>query len=122
MLDSFKLWAESILGWYYFIDRSVYKPNPDGYGGHYVHKSIKRRLVNKQFLIVGRSASKTLYGSCFQSYFLNVDQSTTHQITTAYTMKQAEEILSPIKTAIVRSKGPLFQFFTEGSLQNGVVS
>ena len=118
MLDSFKLWAESILGWYYFIDRSVYKPNPDGYGGHYVHKSIKRRLVNKQFLIVGRSASKTLYGSCFQSYFLNVDQSTTHQITTAYTMKQADEILSPIKTAIVRSRGPLFQFFTEGSLQN----
>ena len=118
MLDSFKLWAEQILGWYYFIDRSVYEPNADGHGGHYVRKNIKRRLVNKQYLIVGRSASKTLYGSCFQSYFLNYDQSTTHQITTAYTMKQAEEILSPIKTAIVRSRGPLFQFLTEGSLQN----
>lgn len=118
MLDTFKLWAEQVFGWYYFLERNVYKPSPTGHGGHYVVKSIKRRLINKQFLIVGRSASKTLYGACFQAYFLNVDTSTTHQITTAYTMKQAEEILSPIKTAIIRSRGPLFKFLTEGSLQN----
>lgn len=118
MLDTFKLWAEQVLGWYYFMERSVPQPNAHGRGVHYVTKSIKRRLINKQFLIVGRSASKTMYGSCFQNYFLNVDTSTTHQITTAYTMKQAEEILSPIKTAIVRSRGPLFKFLTEGSLQN----
>lgn len=118
MLDTFKLWAEQVLGWYYFMERSVPQPNAHGRGVHYVARSIKRRLINKQFLIVGRSASKTMYGSCFQNYFLNVDTSTTHQITTAYTMKQAEEILSPIKTAIVRSRGPLFKFLTEGSLQN----
>lgn len=118
MLDTFKLWAEAVLGWYEFIDRSVYKPYPDGRGGRYVRKRIKRRLINKQFLIVGRSASKSLYGSNFQGYCLNVDNSTTHQITVAYTMKQAEEILSPIRTAIARARGPLFQFLTEGSLQN----
>ena len=118
MLDTFKLWAEQIFGWYYFIERSVYKPNRDGHGGRYIRKTIKRRLINKQFLIIGRSASKTLYGSCVQSHILNVDMSTTHQITTAYTMKQAEEILSPIKTAIIHARGPLFQFLTDGSLQN----
>ena len=118
LLDSFKLWGESILGWYYFLERSVYKPNPDGHGGHYVKKTIKKRLVNKQFLIVGRGAAKSLYDSCIQSYFQNVDTSTTHQITTAPTMKQAEEVMSPIRTAITRAKGPLFKFLTEGSLQN----
>ena len=118
MLDTFKLWAEQVFGWYYFIERSVYQPYPNRPGGHYVKKTIKRRLINKQFLIVGRSASKTLYGECLQSYFLNVDNSTTHQITVAYTMKQAEEILNPFKTAITRARGPLFQFLTEGSLQN----
>lgn len=118
MLDTFKLWAESVLGWYELIERSVYKPFPNGHGGRYVRKVIKRRLINKQFLIVGRSASKTLYGGNFQNYFLNVDNTTTHQITVAYTMKQAEEILQPIRTAITRARGPVFQFLTEGSLQN----
>ena len=118
LLDSFKLWAESIFGWYYFVERSVYEPNSDGYGGHYVTKSIRKRLVNKQYLIVARGAAKSMYGSCLQSYFLNVDTSTTHQITTAPTMKQAEEMISPIKTSIARSRGPLFKFLTEGSLQN----
>ena len=118
LLDSFKLWAESIFGWYYFVERSVYEPNSDGYGGHYVTKSIRKRLVNKQYLIVARGAAKSMYGSCLQSYFLNVDPSTTHQITTAPTMKQAEEMISPIKTSIARSRGPLFKFLTEGSLQN----
>lgn len=118
LLDSFKLWAESIFGWYYFVERSVYEPNSDGYGGHYVTKSIRKRLVNKQYLIVARGAAKSMYGSCLQSYFLNVDTSTTHQITTAPTMKQAEEMMSPIKTSIARSRGPLFKFLTEGSLQN----
>ena len=118
MLDTFKLWAEQVFGWYYFIERSVYQPYPNRPGGRYVKKTIKRRLINKQFLIVGRSASKTLYGECLQSYFLNVDHSTTHQITVAYTMKQAEEILNPFKTAITRARGPLFAFLTEGSLQN----
>ena len=118
MLDTFKLWAEQVLGWYEFIERNVYQPNRNGRGGRYVRKRTKRRLVNKQFLIVGRSASKTLYGGNFQNYFLNVDNSTTHQITVAYTMKQAEEILSPIRTAITRARGPVFQFLTEGSLQN----
>ena len=118
LLDSFKLWAESIFGWYYFVERSVYEPKSDGYGGHYVTKSIRKRLVNKQYLIVARGAAKSMYGSCLQSYFLNVDTSTTHQITTAPTMKQAEEMISPIKTSIARSRGPLFKFLTEGSLQN----
>ena len=118
LLDTFKLWAEQIFGWYYFIDRSVYEPYPDGRGGRYVTKTVKKRLVNKQYLIVARGAAKSMYGSCIQNYYLNVDTSTTHQITTAPTMKQAEEILSPMRTAITRSKGPLFQFLTEGSLQN----
>ena len=118
LLDSFKLWSEQIFGWYYFVERSVYEPNPDGHGGHYVTKQIKKRLVNKQYLIVARGAAKSMYGSCIQSYFLNVDTSTTHQITTAPTMKQAEEMMSPIKTSITRARGPLFQFLTEGSLQN----
>lgn len=118
LLDTFKLWAEQIFGWYYFEERSVYEPNAEGHGGHYVRKSIKKRLVNKQYLIVARGAAKSMYGSCIQDYFLNVDTSTTHQITTAPTMKQAEEILSPIRTAITRARGPLFKFLTEGSLQN----
>ena len=118
LLDSFKLWAEQIFGWYYFVERSVFVPDKDGYGGRYVTKNVKKRLINKQYLIVARGAAKSMYGSCIQNYFLNVDTSTTHQITTAPTMKQAEEILSPIRTAITRAKGPLFQFLTEGSLQN----
>ena len=118
LLDTFKLWAEEIFGWYYFTQRSVYQPNPDGHGGHYVTKTIKRRLVNKQYLIVARGAAKSMYASCLQSYFLNVDTSTTQQITTAPTMKQAEEVLSPIRTSITRARGPLFKFLTEGSLQN----
>lgn len=118
MLDSFKLWGEQVFGWYYFVERSVYEPNEDGHGGHYVRKMIKKRLVNKQYLIVGRGAAKSVYDSCIQSYFQNVDTSTTHQVTTAPTMKQAEEVLSPIRTAILRSRGPLFKFLTEGSLQN----
>ena len=118
LLDSFKLWAEQIFGWYYFIERSVYEPNKDGHGGRYVTKYIKKRLINKQYLIVARGAAKSMYGSCIQNYFLNMDTSTTHQITTAPTMKQAEEILSPIRTSITRSRGPLFKFLTDGSLQN----
>lgn len=118
LLDSFKLWGEDVFGWYYFIERSVYVPNPDGSGGHYETHSIKKRLRNKQYLIVGRGAAKSMYGSCMQSYFLNIDTSTTHQITTAPTMKQAEEIMSPIRTSITRAKGPLFKFLTEGSMQN----
>ena len=118
LLDSFKLWAEQIFGWYYFVERSIYEPNPDGHGGRYVKKSIKKRLINKQYLIVARGAAKSMYGSCIQNYFLNIDTSTTHQITTAPTMKQAEEVMSPIRTAITRARGPLFKFFTEGSLQN----
>lgn len=118
LLDSFKLWAEQIFGWYYFVERSVYEPNPDGHGGHYVTKRIKKRLVNKQYLIITRGAAKSMYDSCIQSYFLNIDPSTTHQITTAPTMKQAEEVLSPIRTSITRARGPLFKFLTEGSLQN----
>ena len=118
LLDSFKLWAEQIFGWYYFVERSVYEPSPDGYGGHYVKKSIKKRLINKQYLIVARGAAKSMYGSCIQNFFLNVDTSTTHQITTAPTMKQAEEVMSPIRTAITRARGPLFEFLTDGSLQN----
>lgn len=118
LLDTFKLWAEQIFGWYYFVEQSVYEPEPDGHGGHYVTKYIKKRLINKQFLIIARGAAKSMYGSCIQNYFLNVDTSTTHQITTAPTMKQSEEIMSPIKTAITRSRGPLFKFLTEGSIQN----
>lgn len=118
LLDSFKLWAEDLLAWFYFVEQTVYKPNPDGHGGHYVRKRIKRRLTNKQILIVARGAAKSMYASCLQNYFLNVDTSTTHQITTAPTMKQAEEVLSPIRTAITRARGPLFKFLTEGSLQN----
>lgn len=118
LLDSFKLWGEQIFGWYYFVERTVYEPNADGRGGHYVKKMIKKRLVNKQYLIVGRGAAKSIYDSCIQSFFENVDTSTTHQITTAPTMKLAEEVMSPIRTAITRARGPVFQFLTQGSLQN----
>ena len=118
LLDTFKLWAEEIFAWYYFIERSVYEPFPDGHGGRFVKKTIKKRLINKQYLIVGRGAAKTLYASCLQSYFLTVDLTATKQITTAPTMRQAEETLSAISTAIIRSKGPLFKFLTSGSLQN----
>lgn len=118
LLDSFKLWAEQIFGWYYFVERSVYVPNENNHGGRYVTKTIKKRLINKQYLIVARGAAKSMYGSCIQNYFLNIDTSTTHQITTAPTMRQAEEVMSPIRTAITRSKGPLFKFLTEGSVQN----
>lgn len=118
LLDSFKLWGEQVYGWWYFVERSVYEPNPDGHGGHYVRKMIKKRLINKQYLIVARGAAKTVYGETHQAYGLTVDTSTTHQVTTAPTMKQAEEILSPFRTAITRARGPLFQFLTEGSLQN----
>ena len=118
LLDSFKLWAEQIFGWYYFVDRSVYEPNPDGHGGRYVRRRIKKRLINKQYLIVARGAAKSMYASCLQSFFLNVDTSTTYQVTTAPTMMQAEEVLSPIRTSITRARGPLFQFLTDGSLQN----
>ena len=118
MLDSFKLWGEQLFGWYYFVDRSVYQPSPNGHGGRYVTRHIKKRLINKQYLIVGRGAAKSMYVSAIQNYFLNVDTSTTHQITTAPTMRQAEEVLAPMRTAITRARGPLFQFLTEGSLQN----
>ena len=118
LLDSFKLWAEQIFGWYEFVERSVYVPSKDGHGGRYVTKRIKKRLVTKQYLIVARGGAKSMYASCIQSYFLNVDTSTTHQITTAPTMKQAEEVLSAIRTSITRARGPLFKFLTEGSLQN----
>ena len=118
MLDSFKLWGEQIYGWYYFVERSVYEPGIDGHGGHFVNKRVKKRLINKQYLIVGRGAAKSLYDSCVHSYEENINTETTHQITTAPTMKQAEEVMSPIRTAITRSRGPLFQFLTEGSLQN----
>ena len=118
LLDSFKLWAEEIFGWYYFEERSVYEPNEDGHGGHYVRKQIKKRLINKQYLIVARGAAKSMYGSCIHNYFLNVDTTTTYQVTTAPTMRQAEEVMSPIRTAITRARGPLYKFLTEGSLQN----
>ena len=118
LLDSFKLWAEEIFGWYYFVERSVYVPNENGHGGRYINKSIKKRLTTKQYLIVARGAAKSMYASCLQSYFLNVDTTTTHQVATAPTMKQAEEVLSPIRTSITRARGPLFKFLTEGSLQN----
>lgn len=118
LLDTFKIWAEQIFGWYYFVERSIYEPNKDGHGGRYVNKRVKQRLINKQYLIVARGAAKSMYGSCIQNYFLNVDTSTTHQITTAPTMKQSEEVMSPIRTAITRARGPLYKFLTEGSLQN----
>lgn len=118
LLDSFKVWAEQIYGWYYFVERSVYQPNENGHGGKYVRKMVKKRLTNKQYLIVARGAAKSMYLSCIQSFHLNVDTTTTHQITTAPTMRQAEEVMSPFRTAITRSRGPLFKFLTEGSLQN----
>ena len=118
LLDSFKLWAEQIFGWYYFVDRSVYVPSEDGHGGRYVNKRIKKRLINKQYLIVARGAAKSQYESYIHSYYLNVDTSTTHQVHTAPTMKQAEEVLAPMRTSITRSRGPLFKFLTEGSINN----
>lgn len=118
LLDSFKLWAEQVFGWYYYVERSVYEPQTDGHGGKYIRKMIKKRLIQKQYLIVGRGAAKSIYASFIQNYFLNIDTSTTHQVTTAPTMKQAEEVMSPIRTAITRSRGPLFKFLTDGSLQN----
>jgi phage terminase large subunit-like protein len=118
LLDTFKLWAEQIFGWYYFQERSIYVPSPDNHGGRYVLKKIKKRLISKQYLIIARGAAKSMYASCIQNYFLNVDTATTHQITTAPTMKQAEEVMSPVRTAITRSRGPLYKFLTEGSLQN----
>jgi phage terminase large subunit-like protein len=118
LLDTFKLWAEQIFGWYYFVERSVYVPTKDNHGGHYVQKVITKRLILKQYLIVARGAAKSMYASLVQSYYLNVDTSTTHQITTAPTMKQADEVMSPFRTAITRARGPLFKFLTEGSLQN----
>ena len=118
LLDSFKLWGEQIFGWYYFVERTVYQPDPDGHGGHYVRKMVKKRLINKQYLIVARGAAKSMYASTIQNYFLNVDTSTTHQVVTAPTMRQAEETISPIRTAITRARGPLYKFLTDGSLQN----
>ena len=118
LLPAFKLWGEQIFGWYYFTERSVYEPNKSGHGGHYVRKMVKKRLTKKQYLIVARGAAKSMYGSCIQNYFLNIDPDTTHQITTAPTMKQADEVMSPIRTSIARARGPLFKFLTEGSLQN----
>ena len=118
LLDSFKLWGEQVFGWYYFVDKDVYEPNPDGHGGHYVHKTVKKRLINKQFLIVGRGAAKSQYESYMHEYYLNVDTSTTHQVHTSPTMRQAEEVLAPMRTAIMRARGPLFKFLTEGSLHN----
>lgn len=118
LLDSFKLWAEQIFGWYYFIERSIYVPSKDNRGGHYVRKRIKKRLINKQYLIVARGAAKSMYASIIQSYFLNIDTTTSYQICTAPTMKQADEVMSPIRTSIARARGPLFKFLTQGSLQN----
>lgn len=118
LLDSFKLWAEQVFGWYYFVERSVYEPGKDGHGGHYVTKTIKKRLINKQYIILARGGAKSMYDSVIQSYFLNIDTSTTHQITTSPTVKQSEEVLQPIRTSIQRARGPLFKFLTEGSLQN----
>lgn len=118
LLDTFKLWAEQVFGWYYFVQRSVYQPNKDNHGGRYVQKRIKKRLIHKQYLIVARGAAKSIYQSLIQNFFLTIDPATTHQITTAPTMKQAEEVVSPIRTSITRSRGPLFQFLTEGSIQN----
>ena len=118
LLPSFKLWAEQLFGWFYFVERSIYEPTPDNHGGRYVNKTVKKRLTTKQYLIVARGAAKSMYAECIQSYFLNVDTATTHQITTAPTMKQAEEVMSPFRTSITRARGPLFKFLTEGSMQN----
>ena len=118
LLDTFCLWAEDVFGWYYFVERSVYRPNPNGHSGQYVKKRIKKRLINKQYLIIARGAAKSMYDSCIQNFFLNVDTSTTHQITTAPTMKQAEEVMSPIRTAIVRARGPFYKLLTYGSINN----
>ena len=118
LLPTFKLWAEQVFGWYYFVERSVYVPSKDGHGGHYRTKRIKKRLINKQYLVIARGAAKSMYESTIQSYYLNVDTSTTHQVHTSPTMKQAEEVLSPIRTSITRSRGPLFKFLTEGSINN----
>ena len=118
LLDSFKLWGEQVYGWYYFLTKSVYEPNANGHGGRYVNKRIKKRLVNKQYIITARGSAKTVYDECHHAYGLTVDTSTTHQVTTAPTMKQAEEVISPLRTAITRARGPLFRFLTEGSLQN----
>ena len=118
LLDSFKLWAEDALSWFYFVDRTVYEPSADNHGGRYVTKRVKKRLTNKQYIITSRGSAKSMYASCIQSYFLNVDPSTTSQITTAPTMKQAEEVLSPLRTAIARARGPLFKFLTDGSVKN----
>jgi phage terminase large subunit-like protein len=118
LLPTFKLWAEQVLGWYYYVDRSVWEPGADGSSGHYVTRTIKKRLITKQYLIVARGAAKSMYAQCFQAFFLNVDTTTTHQITTAPTMKQAEEVMAPFRTAITRAKGPLFKFLTSGSMQN----
>lgn len=118
LLDTFKLWAEDLFGWYYFVDKSVYEPNPDGHGGHYVRKRIKKRLIKKQYLIIARGAAKSQYESYIHNYYLNVDTSTTHQVHTSPTMRQAEEVLAPMRTSITRARGPLFKFLTEGSLQN----
>ena len=118
LLDTFKLWAEQALSWFYYEERSIYEPNPNGHGGKYVKKRILKRLINKQYLIVARGAAKSMYASLMQSYFLNIDTSTTHQVTTAPTMKQSEEVMSPFRTAITVARGPLFKFLTEGSLQN----
>lgn len=118
LLDTFKLWAEQIFGWYYFVERSIYQPGENGEPGKYVKKLVKKRLVTKQYLIVARGAAKSMYGACIQAYFLNVDTSTTHQVTTAPTMKQADEVMSPIRTAVTRARGPLFKFLTEGSIRN----
>lgn len=118
LLDTFKLWAEAIFGWYYYVERSVYVPTKDNHGGQYVSKQLLKRLVTKQYLIVARGGAKSMYAECIQAYFLNVDTSTTHQISTAPTMKQADEVMSPLRTAITRARGPLFKFLTEGSLQN----
>ena len=118
LLPTFKLWSEQIFGWYYFVERSVYVPNETNTGGRYEKRSIKKRLITKQFIITARGSAKSMYASCIQSYFLIVDTETTHQITTSPTMKQSEEVMSPIRTAITRSRGPLFKFLTEGSIQN----
>jgi phage terminase large subunit-like protein len=118
LLDSFKLWGEQVFGWYYFIERPVYEPNPDGHGGQYVNRVVKKRLTNKQYLIVARGAAKSVYDECIQADYLIVDTSTTHQITTAPTMKQAEEVMNPLRTALTRARGPVIDFLTEGSIHN----
>ena len=118
LLPTFKLWGEQLFGWYYFVDRSIYEPSPDNHGGRYVRKRICKRLISKQYLIVARGSAKSMYAEMVHAYFLTIDTATTHQITTAPTMKQAEEVMSPFRTAITRARGPLFKFMTEGSIQN----